>query len=70
MVNALRSIGDTPNSCISDMYERFYRQDDADVETRIQRYLAITKEDVSAAARAVRLDTVYLMQQEGDAQYE
>ncbi len=65
MVNALRSIGDTPTSCISDVYERYYRQDAASVEERVQRYLALTREDIIAVANALSLDTVYLMQQGG-----
>ena len=65
MVNALKSIGDTPMSCISEAYQRFYRHDDADVEERISRYLAITREDIIAVANAMHEDTVYLMQQGG-----
>ena len=65
MVNALRGIGDTPTSCISDVYERYYRQDAASVEERVQRYLALTREDIIAVANALSLDTVYLMQQGG-----
>ncbi|MCR5718890.1 MAG: insulinase family protein [Oscillospiraceae bacterium] len=65
MVNILRGIGDTPMSCIAEAYQRFYRHDDADVEERIQRYQALTREDIIAAAKALREDTVYLMQQGG-----
>lgn len=67
MVNSLRSIGDSPSSCVMELYERFYTNDDADVETRVQRYLALTREDLVQAARQMKLDTVYLMQQEGGA---
>ncbi|MBQ4466537.1 MAG: insulinase family protein [Oscillospiraceae bacterium] len=65
MVNSLRGIGDTPSSCISDAYERFYRPDGADVEERVQRYLSLTREDIIAVANALTEDTVYLMQQGG-----
>lgn len=68
MMNALRSIGDTPTSCIFDLYERFFMQDDTDMDTRVQRYLALSKKDIIDAANALRLDTVYLMQQEGGRQ--
>lgn len=68
MVNSLRSIGDSPSSCMMELYERFYTNDDADVETRIQRYLALTKKDLVQAAKRMRLDTVYVMQQEGGAE--
>ncbi len=67
MVNALRSIGDTPGSCINEQFERFYRQDDADLEVRIDRYLTLTKADMAAVANALVLDTVYLMEQGGTA---
>lgn len=70
MVSALRSIGDTPSSCIFEQYERFFMQDDADVETRVQRYLALTKEQIVDAARALTLDTVYLMQQGGNGSHD
>ena len=65
IVNSLRSIGDTPFSCINESYGRFYTGDDADVETRAARCLALTKDDIVAAAKTLHLDTVYLMQQEG-----
>ncbi|MDE5563909.1 MAG: insulinase family protein, partial [Oscillospiraceae bacterium] len=67
MVNALRSIGDTPGSCINEQFEKFCRQDNADVEERINRYLTLTKEDMAAVANALVLDTVYLMEQGGTA---
>ena len=65
MVNALKGIGDTPMSCISEVHQRFVMQDDAGVEERIARYRALTREDIIAAANAMREDTVYLMQQGG-----
>ena len=65
MINALRSIGDTPASCISEAYQRFYRKDDADVEERIRRFTALTRGDIIDVAKALREDTVYLMQQGG-----
>ena len=68
MVNALRGIGDAPASCLAESYERFYTGDPADVETRIERFQALTREDIIAAANALTEDTVYLMQQGGSAQ--
>lgn len=67
MVNSLRSIGDTPGSCINEQFEKFCRQDNADVDERINRYLILTKEDMAAVADALVLDTVYLMEQGGTA---
>ena len=68
MVNALRGIGDTPVSCILEQYERFYTNDPADPEERVERYLALTKEQIVAVANLLKLDTVYLMQQGGAAE--
>lgn len=65
MVGALRSIGDTPLSCISEAYSRFYTGDPADVEERVARYKALTREDIIRVAQALTEDTVYLMQQGG-----
>ena len=65
MINAIRSTGDTPMSCIAEAYQRFYRKDDADIEERIRRYQALTRDDIIAVAKTLREDTVYLMQQGG-----
>ncbi|HAJ97756.1 MAG TPA: hypothetical protein DCO72_08475 [Ruminococcus sp.] len=71
MVGALHGIGDTPSSCISECYERFFTKDNSDVEGRVQKYLALTKEDIVKVANALKLDTVYLMkQEEGEADAE
>ena len=68
MLGALRGIGDTPTSCIFEQYERFYTGDPGDVEERVQRYLALTKEQIVDVAKSLTLDTVYLMQQGGAAE--
>ena len=68
MVGALGAIGDTPMSCILEQYERFYTDDPGTVEERVQRYLALTKEQIVEVARSLTLDTVYLMQQGGSAE--
>ena len=68
IVNAMRSTGDSPFSCLAENYEKFTTQDPADSEERITRYLALTKEDIIAAANALIEDTVYLMQQGGQAE--
>ena len=68
LVGALRGIGDTPMSCILEQYERFYTGDPGTVEERVQRYLALTKEQIVEVANSLTLDTVYLMQQGGAAE--
>jgi len=70
MIGALHSIGDTPSSCISECYERFFTKDNSDVEQRATKYLALTKEDIVNVANALKLDTVYLMKQEGETDAE
>ena len=70
MVGALHSIGDTPSSCISEYYERFFSKDDSNIEQRVAKYLALTKEDIVSVANALKLDTVYLMKQEGETNAE
>ncbi|MCR4647340.1 MAG: insulinase family protein [Oscillospiraceae bacterium] len=68
MIDSLRSYGDTPIFCIRAQLEKFYTGDPADIEERIQRYLALTKEQIVEVANALKLDTVYLMQQGGAAE--
>lgn len=65
MVNALRGIGDTPFSCLSESYARFFTGDSADVQARVDRYNALTRENIIRVAQELHEDTVYLMQQGG-----
>ncbi len=64
MINQLRGVGDTPSSCISWCHSQFYDEDEETTEEAVARYEALTREDVIDAANALKLDTVYLMQQE------
>ncbi len=64
MVNQLRGVGDTPSSCISWCHSQFYDQDEETTEEAVARYEALTRQDIIDAANALKLDTVYLMQQE------
>ncbi len=66
-VNQLRGVGDTPSSCISWCHTQFYDQDEETTEEAVARYEALTRQDIIAAANALKLDTVYLMQQEVQA---
>ena len=65
IVGALRGIGDSPMSCLADANDRYAEQDAADIEERIARYEALTKQDIMEAAASMQEDTVYLMQQGG-----
>ena len=66
LINALRLTGDTPSSCSSEAFERFLREDHADVEERIRLYQNLTKEDIIRTAKAFRLDSVYMLTQKGE----
>ena len=66
LINALRLMGDTPNSCSSEAFERFLRPDHADVEERIRLYQNLTREDIIRTAKAFRLDSVYMLTQKGE----
>lgn len=67
IVNALRLTGDTPSSCVSEALERFVRNDYVNVEERIALFEQITKEDVIHTANTLRLDSIYILEQEGCA---
>ncbi|MBR0485458.1 MAG: insulinase family protein [Oscillospiraceae bacterium] len=66
LINALRLTGDTPSSCSSEAFERFLREDHANVEERIRLYQNLTKEDIISTAKAFRLDSVYMLTQKGE----
>ncbi len=67
MVNQLRGVGDTPSSCISWCHSQFFDQDEETTEEAVARYEALTRQDIIDTANALKLDTVYLMQQEVQA---
>ncbi len=68
LINALKLTGDTPSSCSAEAFERFLRDDHAGVEERIQLYQNLTKEDIIRTAKAFRLDSIYILNQKGEAQ--
>lgn len=67
LINALRLTGDTPSSCFAEAFERFIRSDHADAEKRIALYQALTKEEIIHTAKAFRLDSIYILNQKGEA---
>jgi predicted Zn-dependent peptidase len=64
IINAVRSVGDTPSSCVSWLFDAFCTQDSTDPEEIVARYESMTKQDMMEMAQILRLDTVYLMEQE------
>lgn len=59
--NTLNGIGDTPSSYLSWYQKCYYWNDFVEPSETLQRYHAVTKEDIMAAARSLVLDTVYIM---------
>ena len=67
LINALRLSGDTPSSCLNEVFETFIREDHAGMQERIALYQKITREDIIQTANALRLDSVYILRQEEKA---
>lgn len=59
--NTLNGIGDTPGSHINWYQGCYYWNNYHTPEDSLKQYLAITKEDITKAARTLKLDTVYIM---------
>ena len=66
LTNALKLTGDTPTSYISEALDKFIRPDHADTAELIRLYENLTKEDIIREAKALRLDTVYVLTQKGE----
>ncbi|MBQ8296355.1 MAG: insulinase family protein [Ruminococcus sp.] len=59
--NALRAVGDTPSSYAAWYFERFCENDMITPQEQFEIYKAVTKERIVAAAKSLKLDSVYLM---------
>lgn len=59
--NALNGIGDTSSSYLSWYQGCYYWNEYPKIEESLQRYMAITKEEIQDAARSLVLDTIYIM---------
>ena len=59
--NTLNGIGDTPGSHINWYQGCYYWKNYHTPEDSLKQYLAITKEDITKAARTLKLDTGYIM---------
>lgn len=68
--NTMRGIGDTPSSYVTWVQSQLLRGEQLTPEQEEQRYAAVTREQIIAAAKSMELDTVYIMEsaeQEDDA---
>lgn len=65
LINSLHGAGDTPMSCILWSHYRYCDEDHDGIPEMNEAYQKLTRQDVIDAANALRLDTIYLMQQEG-----
>ncbi len=65
MLNGLHGAGDTPMSCIVWSHLQYCDEDHDGISEMNEAYQKLTRQDVIDAANALRVDTIYLMQQEG-----
>ncbi len=65
MLNSLHGAGDTPMSCIMWSHLQYCDEDHDGISEMNEAYQKLTRQDVIDAANALRVDTIYLMQQEG-----
>ncbi len=64
LLNGLHGAGDTPMSCILWSHHRYCDEDHDGLPEMNEAYQKLTRQDVIDAANALRVDTIYLMQQE------
>ncbi len=64
IIDYLYSIGDSNFSIMQELHDRYKWNDPATPEERIERLRAVTRDEIIAAAKALRLDTVYLMEEQ------
>ncbi|MGN0613823.1 MAG: EF-P 5-aminopentanol modification-associated protein YfmF [Porcipelethomonas sp.] len=64
IANSLKGIGDTPSSYIGWYYSCFVHGEVITPEQSLERYRAVTREQIITAAKSIKLDTVYVMKGE------
>lgn len=64
LLNGLHGAGDTPMSCIVWSHHKYCDEQHDDIPAINEAYQKLTRQDVIDAANALRVDTIYLMQQE------
>ena len=66
IVNALHGIGDTPSSYIRWYFSELTRGSSKTPQEAAETYQAVTREMIMEAARAFRLDCIYIMEANGE----
>lgn len=66
IINSLKGVGDTPSSYINWYYGCFINNEILKPEEAIEKYKAITREQLIQTAKSLKLDTVYVMKGEKD----
>lgn len=64
IINSLKGVGDTPASYINWYYGCFVNGEILSPAESVERYKAVTREQIIAAAESLKLDTVYVMKGE------
>lgn len=64
IANSLKGVGDTPSSYINWYYGCFVQNEVLTPQQSLERYKAVTKEQIAQAAKSLKLDTVYVMKGE------
>ena len=64
IINSLKGVGDTPLSYINWYYGCFINDEVISPAESIEKYKAVTREQIIAAAESLELDTVYVMKGE------
>jgi predicted Zn-dependent peptidase len=59
--NSLKSVGDTQSSYVSWYFSDVLFDTERTIESELEHYYAITREDVIESAKALKLDTIYLL---------
>lgn len=64
IANSLKGVGDTPSSYINWYYGCFVQNEVLTPQQSLERYKAVTKEQIVQAAQSLQLDTIYVMKGE------
>lgn len=59
--NSIESIGDTPSSYVAWYFDRYCENDGLSPHEFVKKFRSVTKERITAAARSLKLDSIYCM---------
>lgn len=60
--NSVKTLGSTPSSYVRWYFTNIIRNEDRNVEKAIDKFKAVTREQIMAAAASLKLDTVYVLE--------